>query len=95
MENLAEDGKHLLRQIGAWQRYGASGWGKDGKDSIFQSKAGGVGRHHATNAQEKLKQKISSAKLEKKIEEYYAKDFLHPVFNFTNYHLYNENSGNQ
>ena len=89
MENLAEDAKRLLRLVGAWQRYGASGWGKGGKDSIFQSKAGGVGRHHATNAHNKLKEKIASAELEKAIENYYAEDYLNPVLNFTNYHLYN------
>lgn len=88
METLTEDAKRLLRLVGAWQRFGASGWGKDGKDSIFQSKAGGVGRHHATNARERLKQKISSVELEKAIENYYAEDFLNPLLNFTNYHLY-------
>jgi hypothetical protein len=91
MENLADDAKRLLRQIGAWQRYGASGWGKGGKNSIFQTKAGGVGRHHATNAHDKLKETISSAELEEAIEMYYAEDYLNPVLNFTNYHLYNGN----
>lgn len=88
MENLTEDAKRLLRRVGAWQRYGASGWGKGGNHSIFQSKAGGVGRLHATNAHEKLKEKIYSAELEKAIEKYYAEDYINPVLNFTNYHLY-------
>lgn len=89
MESITEDAKSLLRLVGAWQRYGASGWGKDGKYSIFQTKAGGIGRHHATNAQKKLKTIISSTTLEREIEDYYAEDFLNPVLNFTNYHLYN------
>ena len=35
-ENLEHDARCLLEKIGAWEEYGASGWGKDGSLSFFQ-----------------------------------------------------------
>jgi hypothetical protein len=55
METIQEDATRLLKQVGAWELFGKTGWGANGKDSIFQAKAGGVGRYHATNANSKLK----------------------------------------
>jgi hypothetical protein len=37
LETAQEDAKRLLQQIGAWEDIGASGWGIDGKESIFAS----------------------------------------------------------
>jgi len=87
MENVAEDSKQLLRKIGAWDAYGKTGWGKDGKETVFQAKAGGAGRHHATDARNKLRSYLTP-ELEQRIEEFYADDFLHPILNLTLTHVF-------
>ncbi|GAX25292.1 hypothetical protein FisN_5Lu384 [Fistulifera solaris] len=87
MEHLSEDGERLLRQIGAWETYGAWGWGPTGKDSVFQSQEGGGGRAHATGARNKLKQYISQ-ELEAELDSFYEKDYSNPFLRFENIALY-------
>ena len=36
-ETIEKDAKALLQKIGAWDEYGANGWGMDGIESIFAS----------------------------------------------------------
>lgn len=83
METVAEDAERLLRQVGAWEEYGASGWGEsssqDSSSSIFQSS---LGRTHATSAASRLAS-LLSASLENELERFYAKDYEHPVLNLT------------
>lgn len=87
MESLGEDAERLLRKIGAWDAYGASGWGADGKDSVFQSQAGGTGRAHATGARQKLKKYISK-ELEAELDQFYRKDYSSPYLRFKKFQLY-------
>jgi hypothetical protein len=75
MDTMEEDAKRLLKSIGAWDQYGASGWGEDGGQSIFQSKTGG--RMHATDARDKLRSYISP-KLEQELKNFYRKDYQSP-----------------
>jgi hypothetical protein len=37
LENIQEDAKRLLERIGARDEVGTTGWGRDGKESIFAS----------------------------------------------------------
>ena len=46
LETAAIDTKHLLKKVGAWKDFGATGWGRDGTEAIFHSR-GTI--HHATN----------------------------------------------
>jgi hypothetical protein len=80
METLYDDAKTLLQRLGAWERYGKSGWGPTRTDAIFQSKAGDAGRLHATDAVSKMKTYISP-EIEKELEQYYADDYNNKVFN--------------
>jgi hypothetical protein len=86
METIAEDAERLLRRIGAWENFGAHGWGspasendKQDNDSIF---SGRVGREHATGAHSKLLSYLTP-KLEQELEEHYADDYTNPVLNLT------------
>jgi len=88
METVAEDAERLLRQVGAWEKYGASGWGEsssqgssssNSSSSIFQSS---LGRTHATSAASRLAS-LLSASLENELERFYAQDYKHPILNLT------------
>jgi hypothetical protein len=84
METVTDDARRLLQQIGAWNECGASGWGDSGQDgAIFQAKAGGAGRRHATDARTKLQSHMMTAELEEKIERFYADDYSNAVMNIT------------
>jgi Sulfotransferase family len=87
MENVQDDAKRLLKKVGAWERYGRTGWGTKGKDSIFQAEVGDVGRHHATDAKNKLKSYLTP-QLETLVEHFYADDYNHSVMNFTKWKLF-------
>jgi Sulfotransferase family len=82
METLQEDAELLLKQIGAWEIYGKTGWGAKGDEFMFQAKAGGVGRHHATNAKTQL-QSYMTPEIEAAVDEYYAEDYASSVMNLT------------
>jgi len=75
LETMAEDTKRLLEMVGAWDSYGASGWGDNGDEFVFQAKRGGVGRKHATDARKKLRQYMSP-ELEIQIDQFYADDYI-------------------
>jgi hypothetical protein len=89
METVAGDAERLLRQVGAWEEVGKSGWGKAGNMSIFGTKAGGEGRIHATNARERLRVHYTP-ELEKKVELYYASDYANSVMNLTRMQIYQD-----
>jgi len=38
-ENIEEDSRHLLQQLGLYDKYGASGWGKSGQDHFLKTAA--------------------------------------------------------
>jgi hypothetical protein len=89
MESVAADTERLLRQVGAWDQFGMSGWGEGGNMSIFGTKAGGVGRIHATNARDRLRVHYTP-ELEKKVDLYYASDYANSFMNLTRMQIYRE-----
>ena len=76
MESVAEDAERLLRQTGAWNEFGKSGWGENGDNAIFTE------RKRAANATDRLKEYLTP-ELERSIEEFYAEDYRNPVLNLT------------
>jgi hypothetical protein len=88
METVADDAETLLKSVGAWDQFGKSGWGQHGNVSIFGTKAGGIGRAHATRARERLRVHYNTSKLERDVDLYYASDYTNPVLNFTKLQLY-------
>lgn len=81
-ETAFTDAKALLEKIGAWEDYGATGWGEDGKYSIFQSKGKDGAGNHATWAQSKIF-KWYTPESERLVERFYQTDYENPLFNFT------------
>jgi len=83
VESAADGAERLLRRIGAWEEFGASGWGPYGNQSIFQSKGtvGGAGTH-ATWAQWQA-WKWYTPETEARVEGFYQSDYENPLFNFT------------
>ena len=80
-ENMEEDATKLLKKIGAYEKYGKTGWGKDGQSSIFNrdSKASGTkgisGTYtHLTGAQERLTW-YYKPDVEAAVDQYYANDY--------------------
>ena len=84
VENATEFAKELLVRIGAWDEFGATGWGQDGTSTIFQSKETSGAGKHATWAQWKV-WKWYTPELESKVEDFYRGDYENPLFNFTRY----------
>jgi Sulfotransferase family len=89
METIAKDAERLLRKIGAWEGYGAWGWGENGTSPVFGQPPGAVGRMHATNAAERLKTYFTP-ELEQQVEYYYRKDYRSPYFNFSQSRIFEE-----
>jgi hypothetical protein len=79
METLEQDAKRLLIKIGAWDKYGKSGFGDDGKESFFFDSSS---VKHATNATQKLKSYLST-ELVTELEDFYAPDYKIDAFNIT------------
>ena len=69
IENIFEDTKELLQRLGAWEEYGANGWGGTGE--IFK---GSVHKGHVTNADDKLSQ-YYTPQLKTRVKALLHKDF--------------------
>jgi hypothetical protein len=82
VENSAADAQALLTRVGAWDEFGASGWGTDGTSAIFQSKGSGGAGTHATWSQWKVWQWYTP-EIEQQVEDFFRADFENPLFNFT------------
>jgi len=81
IENAQQDAERLLRTVGmgAWEKFGKSGWGSEGTGSIFsENEKTSPGTHHATNASKKL-QDYYTPELERLVEEFYEADYDNPV----------------
>lgn len=70
-ETAAADAQTLLERVGAWETYGATGWGSQGNLSMFES----VNARHITGASTKVRQYFDSSTLESKIESLYQADY--------------------
>jgi hypothetical protein len=80
MDHLGRDAERLLKRVKAWKKYGKSGWGRYGNESIFMSSDG---VEHATDAGQRVDLYITSPELEEQIDEYYAEDYSSPWLNLT------------
>lgn len=78
-ESIQEDAQRLLRKIGAWDDYGASGWDSRGQHFIFQSMET---VSHKSGASQRLAQ-YYTPQLEAEIGERYSIDYDHPVLGLT------------
>ena len=75
-DTLAVDARRLLRHIGAWEDYGATGWGVSDDEPIFGSNAAS----HATNATRQLSTFFDSSTTEDLVQEFYAEDLSSDLF---------------
>jgi hypothetical protein len=82
VEMAAADAKELLQRIGAWDEFGATGWGAEGESSIFESKEAAGAGTHSNYAQWEV-WKWYTPDLEKQVESFYRGDYENPLFNFT------------
>ena len=87
MDSIARDSRKLLENIGAWEEYGATGWGDDGKKAIFHSQPGSAGRKHATSARNRLRQ-YYTPDLELEVEEFYKEDYTNPYTKLIPYQIF-------
>lgn len=78
-ESAANDTENLLRKVGAWERYGATGWGTDGNSSIFERKDSG-GSH--SNFAEWQVWKWYTPSSEQEVVSQYQADYDNPLFHF-------------
>ena len=86
MATLEKDAKRLLTQVGAWERYGASGWGPNGDQPMFAEPAG-QSTNHATQAQERMRH-YYTPEIERGIERRYRADYNNQVFNLPRRRLF-------
>ena len=84
LETAENDTKRLLQKMGAWEKYGKSGWGQHGNTSIFENPADAGG--HATWSRWSVWKWYTQA-LEKKVEAFYEDDYTNSMFNFTTAYL--------
>lgn len=86
LQTAQVDAKALLERIGAWEEFGASGWGEHGDLSIFESSKGNAeeesGRQHATHAHDHFQTYYTPA-IERAVERFYSSDYENPRLNFT------------
>lgn len=82
VETAAEDAKQLLQRIGAWEEFGATGWGHDGNLSMFGSKKADAAGIHSTYAEWQIWKWYTPA-TEQAVERFYQGDYDNPLFNFT------------
>ncbi|KAI2505640.1 sulfotransferase family [Fragilaria crotonensis] len=78
LETAQADTKALLERVGAWVDYGATGWGANGNETIFGSKATVV---HNTNPQDQMNVFCSKESVAL-VEALYPNDLRNPLFDF-------------
>jgi hypothetical protein len=79
LESIKEDTKRLLEKIGAWEKWGATGWGTDGTKSIIEQSE--YSQSHTTDANSKIYQWYTPER-ERLVETLYAVDYQNPLLNF-------------
>jgi hypothetical protein len=77
-ENLEHDARCLLEKIGAWEEYGASGWGKDGNQSFFHRNTA----PHSTSAKDQHSTYYTPDVMQR-AWQYLKPDYEMPIFEFT------------
>ena len=79
MDTLQEDAQRLLTQVGAWDPYGATGWGPNGTHAMFQDPHATLSNNHVTQAYTRMRHYYTAA-MERGIEQRYQADYDNPVF---------------
>jgi hypothetical protein len=81
-ETAASDARRLLERIGAWEKYGRSGWGLYGNESIFESTSN-VKHKTSKNSQESHARLAAyyTPELEVMVESRLADDYAIPRYN--------------
>ena len=72
METMQTDARRLLERVGAWEDYGAAGWGKDGNASVFSSMDQVL---HKMGAQTLLSKYYTTQRLQDMVDTRYAGDY--------------------
>ena len=74
LQTAQEDSRRLLDKLDpkAWERFGASGWGKLGNESLLYS-TGTI--KHATKAKDRLFDHYTNQGIEQRVENIYAVDY--------------------
>jgi hypothetical protein len=80
LDTMAQDGERLLRQIGAWEQYGGTGWGPHSNSSMFDKTAQKT-QSHLTDSKSKV-QTYYNPTLERQVEQFYHEDYDNPLFGF-------------
>jgi hypothetical protein len=75
-ETIEQDTQTLLKQLGAWKKYGATDWGDGG--SIFSTNTA----LHKTSAGDQVNTYYTTI-IEEMVMKHYAADYSHPSLNFT------------
>ena len=75
LETAQEDSEKLLKQIGAWEEIGKSGWGISGNDPIFTPTG-----HEYDSAMSALA--YYTPAVNELVEKYYEKDYQNELFQF-------------
>jgi len=89
-ENARNDTRRLLEKIGAYEEFGASGWGEKTNDdengtnnhtlAVFEVNAA----THKTGAKKQMKAQYAAApETERLVMQYYRLDYSFELFNFT------------
>ncbi|KAG7347225.1 sulfotransferase family protein [Nitzschia inconspicua] len=79
MESMKNDTRRLLEKIGAWDKWGATGWGPHGNSSIVDQSE--FSQSHTTGSSSKIYQWYTPER-ERLVEAFYAIDYNNPLFNF-------------
>jgi Sulfotransferase family len=84
METIGVDARRLLEKIGAWNQFGASGWGPFRNGTMFgESSSINGGQKHATEAAAKLRKYYSDPTIIRAVESYYDQDYQNPYLSIT------------
>lgn len=82
IESAAEDARHLLQLLDAYQIFGTN---FTAGNSIFAANAA----RHATYSS-KLLRMYYTPEIERRVEEFYAADYSHPILNLTMFKIFSE-----
>ena len=87
-EEIDVDVKRWLTRLDIWDEVGASGWGEDGKQSIFSAESGDTG----ANTRKVLKEYYDK-ETEAMVESMFAEDYENPILDLSKTHIIFDHDG--